>query len=143
MSDAQATDQQLRRDIVAQAGLPPSAASLISGSTLAELESSAQALAELVAARVPDTEQAPEQNPLVAAFAPGLKRARQRALVEMLHPTSQRPRDPRTGQFAPGRSISFDGGARTPTPTQESPLVAHDRVVAELAALSRLGRSQF
>jgi hypothetical protein len=55
----------------------------------------------------------------------------------MLHPTRpQQPRE-RTGQFAAGRSISFDGGVRTPAPYRQDPVREHDALISNLAQISR------
>jgi hypothetical protein len=129
---------ELRREIAAQHGIPESAAVLISGETVEAIEESAAKLAALI-----DTsrEQEPEQqeNPLTDALRHGssLKLARQRALVAALHPRQQRRdeqgRFARTGEQAAG----FDGGARPPVAESRPPAVEHDRLVAEMAQLSR------
>jgi hypothetical protein len=133
---------EVRRDVAAMHGLPEAAAGLLLGETVDELERSAAKLAELLAARAP-TEQTPEQANLLAdALAPGVKQARQRALVELLHPTPRqqaRPRDEH-GRFTT-RSGGFDGGARQPVPIRRPPEEEHGETIVQLARLSRLGGS--
>jgi hypothetical protein len=128
---------ELRRDIASAHGLPEEATSFLAGTTVAELEESAVRLAELFKARgAPEPEPAPESS-LTAALLPGAKAARQRALVELLHPKQQQQlRDPQTGQFA-AKPSGFDGGARTPTLTREPPEREHDRLVTTLSQFAR------
>src|SRR5262249_59662523 len=76
---------------------------------------------------------AQETDPLAEALrnGPGVKAARRRALIQALHGRPQQPRDER-GRFAGG----FDGGARRSVPAQ-SPEQAHDRLVVEMAMVSK------
>jgi hypothetical protein len=124
---------ELRREVAAVHGLPSSAASLLTGSTLTELEQSAARLAELVAS---SREQAPEQaDPLTLALAagPAEKARRQRRLVEALHPRPGHPRDER-GRF---ETRGFGGGARQQPWPSKPPEVEHNELVSEMARLSR------
>ena len=127
---------ELRADLAAARGLPPAAISFLTGSTAEEVEAQADQLARLIAARVP--EQTPEQtNSLMAALAPGVKQARQRALVQALHGRPSPPRDER-GRYAAGsKAISFDGGARTPAPLKGPPEQEHDGWLVDVVAHRR------
>jgi hypothetical protein len=129
--------QALRELVAREHGLPEEAASFLTGGTLEEIEISAGALLALLSSRPEPAKPEPPTNIFAAAAAE--KQARQRALVEMLHGKPSPSRDER-GRFV---SAGFDGGARQSVPAHESPERAHGKLVAELARLSAIGRSDF
>lgn len=128
--------ETLRREIAAAHQLPPGAAEVLVGSTLAELERSADALAKLVTgSEGREPKQAEPASDLFAGSARE-KARRQRALVEALHRRPRQQRDER-GRFA-ARSVSFDGGARTPVPPKPE---SHNEWLARRLVDARAHRS--
>jgi hypothetical protein len=128
---------ELRHAVAAEFGLPPQAVPFLTGTTLEEVEASAGALAKLLGSSAHEPEQA---EPLADLFANAAteKARRQRALVETLHGRPQQARDAH-GRFAGG----FDGGCRTPVPAPADPYADHDRLVADLSLLTKIGRGGF
>ena len=124
----------LRGEVAEAAGLPPAAAGLLQGATLAELEDSASQLAQVVHANdvAEDEHDAPPLADLFADRA-GQKLRRQRALVMALHGPRPQPRD-EAGRFA---AAGFDGGARRSLPP---PPQSHDAWLAELLVSRRADR---
>ena len=125
---------ELRQEIATSRGLPPSAGSLLTGTTLAELEQCADELAQFVARDdVGDQEPEPEtfQDVISASLA---GRAQQAALIRALHGCAGPPRDA-AGRFV---STGFDGGARTPFPIRQDPVREHGELIAQMASLSRM-----
>jgi hypothetical protein len=128
---------ELRRVVAAQRGIPETAASLLIGETVAELEQSASKLAALI-----DTsrEQAPEHgvdDPLAHALHPAHKAEQKRRLIEMLHGHPQQ-RDAH-GRFAKsGQSRGFDGGARTSLPAARPPEQAHAELLGHLVTAAKV-----
>ena len=143
------------REIAALHGLDERAATFFAGTTVAEIETSATQLAQLLGTSKPDPQPLqPEEQKLgtladfVAATQAG-KRERQRQLVAWLHLDPQQPqpqdRDAQ-GRFANARASgsSFDGGARRPLlERQTTPEQDHNEAVLQLARLAKLGGSQF
>jgi hypothetical protein len=123
---------ELRRTIAAEHGLDEQAAALLTGESVAELERSASALAQLLAERreQPESESARD----FFAEARRAKDAKKRALVDALTGRASQPRDER------GRFTGFDGGARQPIPTRRPPEQEHDELVGKLMSLSRTFR---
>jgi hypothetical protein len=120
-----ADDAELREAVAAERGLPDTAAPLLLGSTLAELEASADQLARLVGERGRGEAPAPPADPIVAALAD--KQRRKQALADLIIGRSRtQPRDER-GRFAPPGSL--DGGARKALPARPP---SHDEWVAEV-----------
>lgn len=117
---------QLRAEAVQARGLDPAAASFVTGTTVAEIEQSADDLARVIGQR--------EQDDLAQREQPGsdlFTRAnadKQRRRSELLGVLTGRPQQERDGQ---GRFVSggFDGGSRTPPP---SPAPSHDQTLSEL-----------
>ncbi len=110
-------DEALRRLVATDHGLDPEAAKLLSGSTLAELECSADALAGMLEAHGAIESR---QKPTADLFADlrAAKEQRQRALVDALvgRQSVQQPRGD-DGRYA----SSFDGGVReNPPPPPQS-----------------------
>jgi hypothetical protein len=135
----------VRAAIAAEHGLPEGAADFLTGETIDEIEANAVKLAELLtnstrvqaAKDTEQLEQAADAGSLTAALQPGAKQARQRALVELLHP-KQQLRDPH-GRFTTSGSSSggFDGGARTPAPVKGPPEREHDYWLGDVIAQRR------
>jgi hypothetical protein len=125
---------ELRAEVAAAYGLPREAITFLAGTTVHEIEANAVKLAELVGSRR-EQEQAPV-DPLAAVLrdGPALKAERARALVRALHGPRQPQRDA-SGRFS--SSGGFDGGARQPAPTRQSPEREHDEIVVQMARLSR------
>jgi hypothetical protein len=142
---------EVRRSVAAQLGLPEQAISFLAGETLAEIETSAAALAELLAARHrTDSDPGPElgqtDDPLTYAItnAPALKRQRQAALLAALHPEPPQQARDEQGKFAASSSGGFDGGARARlSPRPGDPVQDHNEAVVQLAQFSKLGHSGF
>jgi hypothetical protein len=130
---------ELRRLVARQHGLDQEAARFLTGATLAELEQSASALAQLLAER---GEEEPEPEPVpVQYFFTAAAEARRKRKAELAAIfTGRAPEQPRD---AKGRWIGFDGGARQPIPTGRSPEEEHNQLVAQLAGLSRTFRGGF
>jgi hypothetical protein len=124
---------ELRHQVAAMHGLPEQAAGFLSGETLTEIEASADALARLFAVSAPETGQTPEPDALTYAItnASTVKAARQRALVDALHPRPQPSRDEQ------GRFASFDGGFRGGAPVTGSPETEHSQLIVSLALRAR------
>jgi hypothetical protein len=142
----QAKLEKLRLEAAAARGLPSTAAKLLDGSTVEEIEQAADALVNLVGAhgdrpadRSGDREQPqrrPETaDPLAAALAEGSsgKARRQDALVAALHPRRAQPRDEQEKLVGGG----FDGGARTVAPSPSSPEAEHNEFLGSLIATKR------
>jgi hypothetical protein len=100
---------ELRHLVADEYGLDHEATRFLRGSTLAELEASAAALAKLLGER--DREPAAGAPDLFTAAAVA-KAERQRALLAALTGRAPQPRDVR------GRWTGFDGGARQPLATK-------------------------
>jgi hypothetical protein len=120
----------VRMSVASERGLPESAADLLVGSSIAEVEESADALVGLLAKYGREQQPVPEQvDPIAAALAG--KAERKRALAEAIIGPRRQPRDEQ------GRFTSFDGGARPTMPTwRHDPIVEHDQAVTRLAALA-------
>jgi hypothetical protein len=133
---------QLRHTIASEHGLSPTAAKLLSGTSVSELEASADALERLLAdydARAQETEPA-ATNLLTAARAKQQERKRRLHALLTGHP--EQPRDAR-GRYA-ARGGGFDGGAARQTPALPRDAAReHDMAVVEHAARSKRGRSDF
>jgi hypothetical protein len=125
-------EPELRRQVAAGHGLPTGSEKFLAGESIAELEASAAALAQLVTRADPQ-----EPDPLSAALQAGGadKARRQRELLQVLHGTAQQPRDER-GRFAGG----FDGGARTPVPMKGPPELEHDAWIVDRVVDARAHR---
>ena len=110
---------QLRAEAVQARGLDPAAAQFLTGTTLADVEQSADDLARLIRQR----EQADASDLFTRASAD-----KQRRRSELLGALSGRPLPERDeqGRFATG---GFDGGSRTPPPP---PAPSHDQTLSEL-----------
>jgi hypothetical protein len=123
----------VREAVAARHGLSAEAASFLSGSTVEEIEQSAEQLARFVDEHGRREEPAPPTlDPISAALAD--KRAQKRRLAEWLT-ASPKPSQPRDEQ---GRYASFDGGARPSLPVRKSdPTREHDQLVTGLANFAR------
>jgi hypothetical protein len=142
----QAELDKMRVEAAAARGLPSTAAKLLDGSTVEEIEQAADALVSLVGAhgdrpadRSGDREQpqGPQatDDPLAAALAEGSsgKARRQDALVAALHPRRAGPRDEQEKLVGGG----FDGGARTVAPSPSSPEKEHAEFLGSLVETRR------
>ena len=120
---------QFRAEAVAARGLDPSAVSFVTGTTLAEIEQSADDLARLIRQREQadaDEREQPASDLFTRAAAD--KQRRRSELLDALTGRPQpepRPRDEQ-GRFVSG---GFDGGSRTSPP---SPAPSHDQTLSEL-----------
>ena len=116
---------QLRAEAVQARGLDPAAAQFLTGTTLADVEQSADDLARLIRQREQPTRRAeqPASDLFTRAAAD-----KQRRRSELLGALSGRPLPERDeqGRFATG---GFDGGSRTPPPP---PAPSHDQTLSEL-----------
>ena len=101
----------LRAEVAAARGLGPDAATFLTGSALAEVEASADALVQLLGERGHAEETGPDD---LFARASVEKAARKERLLAALSGPAPQPRDDA------GRYASYDGRARTPAPSQES-----------------------
>jgi hypothetical protein len=122
---------RLRAEAVAARGLDPAAASFVTGTTLAEIEQSADDLARLIRQReqLAADDLAQREQPASDLFtrAAADKQRRRRQLLGAL---TGRPRPGRDeqGRFVKG---GFDGGARESPPP---PTPTHDQTLAWLFA---------
>ncbi len=123
----------LRVEVAAAHGLDEGAAPFLVGSTLVEIEQSAQELVGLIGSA---NDPHPASAPFAGLVDPRLKAERKRALARLLIGPPAQPRDEH-GRFA---ARGFDGGARTPAAIRESPERQHDQLVGQLAGLSRTFR---
>lgn len=117
---------QLRAEAVQARGLDPAAAQFLTGTTLADVEQSADDLARLIRQREQadaDEREQPASDLFTRAAAD-----KQRRRSELLGALSGRPLPERDeqGRFATG---GFDGGSRTPPPP---PAPSHDQTLSEL-----------
>jgi hypothetical protein len=119
--------EALREEIAASRGLDPRAAKLLTGTTLEEVEASADELVKLL-----DRGGREEEPTDLFASARADQARRKQALLTALAGRSEQPRDDR------GRYGSFDGGARQPVPTPRDPSATHSELVSRLAAQSHL-----
>jgi hypothetical protein len=122
----------MRTEIAASHGLPQEAATLLTGDTIDELETSAQQLTQLMRTHGRQAEPTPA-DPITAALQ--ANHQRKRHLAETIigrHPRNER------GQFTP-RQGGFDGGARPLAPTPRDPMAEHNQAIAELTRRRTLG----
>ena len=99
-----------------------------SGSTVREMEESAEQLGPFLAAHRPQEERPAAQPDLISTALADAPR-RKRATTEMfLQRSAPQPRD------AHGRWQGFDGGARSGVPARHDPVLEHDEAVARLAS---------
>jgi hypothetical protein len=120
----------LRELVASEHGLSPEAASLLTGSTLAELEQSAAELSKLIGERDEGPAASRARDPFTAAAE--IKAERKQTLMAALTGRAgEQPRDER-GRFA---STGFDGGARRQAiqPRQQS----HDEWLGEVLRYGR------
>jgi hypothetical protein len=97
---------ELRRDLAAERGLDEAAVQFIGGTTVAEVEASADALASLLASH--RTEEREQAEPLTGLFADAssAKAARKHALIEALDGRrSEQARDERGGSSAASTAV--------------------------------------
>ena len=122
---------QVRSAIADQRGLGMTALPFIDGTTIEELESSADRLAELIAAHRGRSRPEPERDIFTEALA--AKTARKQELLAMFsgRSTERQPRD-QAGRFA--RTSGFDGGAR---PTLPPSPPSHDQWLGEVVRRRR------
>jgi hypothetical protein len=129
--------EALRHEVAVRRGVGADAASFLTGSTLSEIEASADALVELLGAnsdqREPDSTTGTD---LFTGIAEA-KAARKHALAAVLCGRPQQPRD-ELGRYA--RRGGFDGGARQTVPVAQSPAAAHAELLGHLFAASRTYR---
>jgi hypothetical protein len=107
-------DDAVRADVAAAHGLDPSAADLLTGSTLDAVEQSAQRLSALVESSRTSAEQAEPTDALRRALDPQSRAQRRRELARRLAAGPTQPRG-EGGRFE-SRRVSFDGGARPRLP---------------------------
>jgi hypothetical protein len=124
----------LRELVAAEHGLPQAAVGFLSGSTLSEVETSAQELNQLLGGR--QDEPTPPTD--LIAMALRAKNARKAKLAQVFlgRPRPQ-PRDEK------GRWVGFDGGARQPLPEPRDPERDHNAAVARLGQRQMLGGVDF
>jgi hypothetical protein len=127
--------ESLRADIAAARGLGADAASFLRGTTLEEIEASADALARVLGRRDDRGDQPPAVRPGLFTEMAAAKTHRKQALAALLCGRAPQPRD-ELGRYA--RRGSFDGGARQPIPIHKSPEQAHGELIGQLVALRRI-----
>jgi hypothetical protein len=125
----------LRIDIAATRGLGADAAKFLDGTTLAEIESQADALAQVIGASGERCEHDDVAGADVFTIALQEKARRKATLAALFSGRAAQPRDD-AGRYA--RATSFDGGARQPIPAAKSPEQAHGELIGQLAALRRI-----
>ena len=118
---------EIRALVAAERGLSPDAAAFLTGSSLAELEASADGLVALVS-----TQPSQEERPDLLTAARAEKARRKQELLTALGRKKQ-PRRDALGRYAG----SFDGGARRPVPAPADPEAEHASLVGHLALQSR------
>jgi hypothetical protein len=125
----------VRAEAASARDLPAGAERFLTGVSVEQIETAADALAQLAAATT--TQERAKVDPLTSLFQnmTAAKADRQRHLVAALHRPSPQPRDGQ-GRFTP--RAGFDGGARGPMPQRPSPEQAHNETVVQLAGLSRM-----
>ena len=119
---------KLRAEAVDARGLDPAAARLLTGTTVDEIERSADELARLIGERAETGEREQPGSDLFARAAADKERRRS----DLLGALSGRPRQPEpVARDDQGRFVSsgFDGGSRTPPP---SPPPSHEQTLSEL-----------
>jgi hypothetical protein len=125
-SDADA----LRSEVAAARGLDPGAKRFLSGTTLEEVEASAEAFAQLVGANdrasAVGREEPPSSGQGFFADAMAATAARKQAVAALFAGRAPQPRD-EAGRFT--KPASFDGGAR---PFVPPPPPTHDEWLAEV-----------
>jgi hypothetical protein len=121
----------LREQVASAYGLDADAAAFLVGTTLGELEASAEKLVELLDRSYLEEQ---EQGGMFDALATA--RVERKRELAMLFAGRSTPRDEQ-GRFVQ-RSGSFDGGAR---PGSLRRAESHDELIARLAIESRLHRS--
>jgi hypothetical protein len=126
---------EVRAAVAARHGLGADAASFLTGSTIDELEASAERFARFVDEHRQQAQPTSPPEPISAAIAN--KQAQKRRLAEMVVGRSRsQPRDEH------GRYTGFDGGARRPVTRPADPEAEHNVTVSQLAWLGRtFGRS--
>jgi hypothetical protein len=107
---------EVRSEVAAGRGLDARAAGLLTGTTLEEIETSADALVKLIDARRVRQDQEPPDM-LTAARTEQARRKQE--LTARLTRRSPQPRD-ELGRYA-SRARTFDGGARRPVPAPGDP----------------------
>jgi hypothetical protein len=119
---------QLRAEAAAARGLDPAAARLLTGTTIAEVEESADELARLVGQHEQADADQPEQPG--SDFFARAAADKQRRRSELLDALTGRPRPERDqrGRFASG---GFDGGARQSLPAQPE---THEQTLTRILA---------
>jgi hypothetical protein len=118
---------QLRAEAVASRGLDPAAVGFVTGTTVDQIERSADDLARLIRQREQDDLAQREQFPSdLFTLAAADKERRRSALLDAL---TGRPRQERDEQGRFARRGGFDGGSRTPPPP---PAPTHDQTLGEL-----------
>jgi hypothetical protein len=124
---------QLRAEAVAARGLDPAAARLLTGTTVAAIEQSADALARLIGQR--EQADADEHAQPGSGFFEKAAADKQRRRSELLDALCGRPQpQPSAERDEQGRFVrhgSFDGGSRTPPP---APPPTHVQTLAWLLA---------
>jgi hypothetical protein len=126
---------EVRKAVATDRGLPDGAEAFVSGTSLAELEASADALSRLVASHS-RPERSEPQDLFVRTRAE--KAERQRTILAMFTGRGPQARND-LGQFS--SRGSFDGGARQPVAAPRDAEQEHGKLIGHLAAESKLGRS--
>jgi hypothetical protein len=135
VSDPDADRGALREAIAGEYGLGDQAAALLTGSTVAELEQSAAALARLLSRNLQAADRREEPTPGMGFFAAAAaaRDARKRELTELFTGRTSPSRDER-GRWAKP-ATGFDGGARREgLPVPKSPEQAHNELVAQASS---------
>jgi hypothetical protein len=131
---------QLRVEAVSARGLPPAAASFLTGTTIDAIEAAADELARVVGQREqPGEDDLAQSEQPASDFFSRAAEDKQRRRSELLDALTGRPRQERDeqGRFASG---GFDGGSRTSPPP---PAPSHDQTLSMLFAskAADVGRS--
>jgi hypothetical protein len=140
LSEAHAHPDQLTRalnyGVSAEFG-GPDAAAFLTGSTVEELEASADGLGRLIAEHRERSE--PEPDPATPDLLTEARTAQRERTARLAAMFTGRPKPPGQSRNELGRFASFDGGARAPVPAPRDPHQEHDQVILGLATMRALG----
>jgi hypothetical protein len=130
--------ESLRYDIAASRGLDAGAAGFLTGTTLEEIEASADALARLIDASGEHRQKSAIAGPDLFTGMVESKARQKRELAALFCGRARQPRD-EAGRFAQ-RAAGFDGGARASLPIAKPPEQAHADLLGHLITASRVYR---
>jgi hypothetical protein len=130
--------ESLRSGVAVARGLGADAAAFLTGTTLGQIEASADALASVLDEHGVRHEQESTAGPGLFTEIAAAQARRKQALAELLCGRAPQPRD-ELGRYAKS-GTSFDGGARRSVPIAKSPEQAHGELLGQLITASRTFR---